>query len=97
MTSNEAEFTVEAPDGEAWQIPNSIQATPMAGPVSARDRLLETIVREAQQVADKHAGEAATALEALARAFALVASPTGQPSPVVPTIGRRDIPAPDYN
>ncbi|MEU5423654.1 hypothetical protein [Streptomyces sp. NPDC020667] len=75
MTSNEAEPVVIADEG-VQQIPAVIQVTQPAATVSARDSLLEAIGREAQLVAEKFPGQASTALEQLARAFALVASAT---------------------
>uniref|UniRef100_A0AAU2JXF7 Uncharacterized protein n=1 Tax=Streptomyces sp. NBC_00049 TaxID=2903617 RepID=A0AAU2JXF7_9ACTN len=56
----------------------------------ARERLVEAIGREAVFLADQRAGQASEGLEALARAFALVASPvaalTASPAAAQPQV-----------
>jgi hypothetical protein len=67
----------EVPDqtGEIRQVPLVVQVQEGAGVSDARRQLLQAISREAQQVTDTQAGQASAALEQLARAFALVATP----------------------
>ncbi|MEV8349080.1 hypothetical protein ACFVTT_15510 [Streptomyces niveus] len=81
MTSNEAESTETTEEG-LQQIPATISVTEVPAAADARNKLLAAIGAEAQHVADKSAGQAATALEALARAYALVTSGTAAVAPV---------------
>ncbi|GGU67152.1 hypothetical protein [Streptomyces lavendofoliae] len=72
-TSNEEQPNLVADEG-IQQIPASISASRTPAASEARDALLQAIAAEAQLVADKSAGHASTALEQLARAYALVAA-----------------------
>ncbi|MFJ7063746.1 hypothetical protein ACIQVA_39965 [Streptomyces microflavus] len=71
MTENEV--TPEPTDLDS--IPSQVQAQESPTVAVARERLVEAIGREAVFLADQRAGQASAGLEALARAFALVASP----------------------
>lgn len=63
--------------GEIQQIPASvIRVTQPATVTDARDQLLAAIGSEAQHLVDTQAGQAAAALESLARAYALIATST---------------------
>ncbi|MGW8782586.1 hypothetical protein ACWGNM_31610 [Streptomyces sp. NPDC055796] len=63
-----------AADEGVQQIPATITVTQESAVTEARDALLAAIGVEAQAVADKSAGQASTALAALARTYALVAT-----------------------
>nr|WSW57143.1 hypothetical protein OG513_00155 [Streptomyces sp. NBC_00998] len=68
-----ADVTPEVTDLGA--IPSQTAGTESATVAVARERLVEAIGREAVFLADQRAGQASGGLEALARAFALVAGP----------------------
>ncbi|MFJ7268517.1 hypothetical protein ACIQV3_18060 [Streptomyces sp. NPDC099050] len=70
---SENEVTPEPTD--LGSIPSQVQAQESPTVAVARERLVEAIGREAVFLADQRAGQASQGLEALARAFALVASP----------------------
>ncbi|MFF4104353.1 hypothetical protein [Streptomyces sp. NPDC001903] len=72
------------------QIPAAVTVTEVPAAADARDALLRAIGAEAQLVVEKSAGQAASALVELARAYALVASPA---VPVVSTSRMKG----DYN
>ncbi|MGW9205658.1 hypothetical protein ACWGR4_01540 [Embleya sp. NPDC055664] len=72
MTSDETESTVITAAGGAQQIPATLAVEGVSAVTEARDKLLQAIGTEAQVVAEKSPGQASTALEGLARAFALV-------------------------
>jgi hypothetical protein len=74
VTTGEAPFTDTSTTEELQQIPAMITVTEVSVATDARDKLLAAIGQEAQYLADKYAGQASPALEALARAYALVTS-----------------------
>lgn len=77
MTSSEEEITKVTADEGIQQIPASvIRVTQPPAVADARDQLLRAIGQEAQHVADTNPGQASTALEALARAYALITTST---------------------
>lgn len=84
-------------DGLVQLIPATITAgeSPAAA-IEAADALLRAIAGEARTVADKQAGHASTALEELARAYALVVSgpldAAGTPPSAVNVQSRRLVP-----
>lgn len=53
-----------------------------AAATDARDKLLAAIAAEAQEISSKHPGQGSTALEELARAYALVTSTPAATTPV---------------
>ncbi|MCX5308978.1 hypothetical protein OG304_36975 [Streptomyces sp. NBC_00160] len=69
---SENEVTSEVDD--LGTIPAQTITTESPTVAVARERLVEAIGREAAYLADQRAGQASAGLEALARAFALVAS-----------------------
>nr|WSX47629.1 hypothetical protein OG409_00735 [Streptomyces sp. NBC_00974] len=73
------------------QIPAQIQVQESPTAAVARERLVEAIGREAVFLADQRAGQASEGLEALARAFALVAGPAGAVTLTPASIGQRDL------
>ncbi|MFI5780328.1 hypothetical protein [Nocardia sp. NPDC051570] len=56
------------------EIPSTITVSETPAATDARDMLLQAIGQEARHIAEKSAGQASTALEVLARAYALVVS-----------------------
>ncbi|MFI7235663.1 hypothetical protein [Streptomyces cyaneofuscatus] len=73
MTSTGTEPTAATTEEGIQQIPTtSVRVTQPAAVTDARDQLLRAIGQEAQHVADSNPGQAPTALEALARAYALL-------------------------
>lgn len=68
--------TAPAQSDAAQQICITMQAQEVSAADTARESLLRAIGREADAVSEKNAGGAATALLELARAYALVASPS---------------------
>lgn len=76
MTSNEAEIPGVSTGEGIQQIPSVFHVAAVPAAAEARDKLLEAIGQEAQQVAQKSAGQASKALEELARAYALVTTGT---------------------
>ncbi|MEV3987204.1 hypothetical protein [Nonomuraea sp. NPDC049758] len=64
------------------QIPAVITVREVPAAAEARDALLKAITAQATAIADGHQGQASTALEELARAYALV---TSGATAVVPT------------
>ncbi|MFD4926179.1 hypothetical protein ACFWNE_33385 [Streptomyces goshikiensis] len=87
-----AENNEDAATGGIQQIPAQIQVQESPTVAVARDRIAEAIGREAVFLADQRAGQASEGLEALARAFALVATPGRSVAAVAPaSIGKRDL------
>ncbi|MFI5778260.1 hypothetical protein [Nocardia sp. NPDC051570] len=78
MSDEQATPEVAAEDAGIQQIPaTAIQAVQDPTATVAREKLLGAIGREADYLADNQAGQASTALEELARAYALlVTGPT---------------------
>ncbi|MFF4104363.1 hypothetical protein [Streptomyces sp. NPDC001903] len=76
MTSTENEPTAATGQEAVQQIPAVIRTPEVPAATEARDKLLQAIGREAEQVADKFPGQASKALEELARAFALATTGT---------------------
>jgi hypothetical protein len=70
MTDGQAGVEV----ADAGALPATVRVIEVPAVSEARDALLQAIGREAEHVADKSAGQAAAALEQLARAYALVIS-----------------------
>lgn len=85
MTENVVPTEI-AQDIGIQQIPAVVPVTELPAAAAARDQLLQAIAREAQQVTDKRPGEASAALEQLARAYALVASPAAALAPRAGTL-----------
>ncbi|KAB2587743.1 MULTISPECIES: hypothetical protein [Streptomyces] len=76
---------------ESVEIPAQVTVTEVPAAVDARDALLRAIGQEAQHVADKSAGQASAALEALARAYALVSGSGTAANVVVPGTQSRQL------
>ncbi|MCX5207667.1 hypothetical protein OG897_40500 [Streptomyces sp. NBC_00237] len=76
MTSNVDEITTDVSGEGAQQIPAVVRAGEVSAAADTREALLRAIGAEAQLVAAKSAGQSSTALEELARAFALTTSGT---------------------
>jgi len=74
VTTGETASTDTSTAEGVQQIPVMIPVQEVPAATDARDKLLAAIGQEAQHVADQHPGEASPALEALARAYALVTS-----------------------
>ncbi|MFF7890302.1 hypothetical protein ACH40F_58865 [Streptomyces sp. NPDC020794] len=72
MPSEEAE-SVSADTG-IQQIPTVIKLREVPAATEAREKLLQAIAAEAEAIMSKSQGQASTALEELARAYALVTS-----------------------
>ncbi|MFD9523383.1 hypothetical protein [Streptomyces sp. NPDC059979] len=72
------------------QIPAVVQIQESPAAAEARDKLLAAIGAEAQHVAEKSPGQASTALEQLARAYALIATPPTSPG-VLPVTTRSSL------
>jgi hypothetical protein len=71
-----AEQQTPAQSEAAQQIPITLQLQEVPAADTARESLLRAIGREADSVSVKNAGGASTALLELARAYALVVSPS---------------------
>ncbi|MFF5488726.1 hypothetical protein [Streptomyces virginiae] len=76
MTNSETESGAPADDATVQPIPAVIRVSQSPAAADARDRLLAAIGAEAQTLAEKSPGHASTALEALARAYAIVTTST---------------------
>lgn len=68
-------------DADVPQIPNVISVREVPAAADAREALLKAIATEAQALTAQHTGQAAPALETLARAYAAV---TGSTTVVAP-------------
>ncbi|MEU7458254.1 hypothetical protein [Streptosporangium roseum] len=76
MTSSEAEPSPAATEDTVQQIPAVIRVTQPPAVTDARDKLLAAVGAEAERLAETAPGQAAPALEALARAYAIVTTST---------------------
>ncbi|MEV4251304.1 hypothetical protein AB0J63_48955 [Streptosporangium canum] len=76
MTGSEAEPSPAATEDTVQQIPAVIRVTQPPAVTDARDKLLAAVGAEAERLAETALGQAATALEALARAYAIGATST---------------------
>ncbi|MFF1904825.1 hypothetical protein [Kitasatospora sp. NPDC058218] len=76
MTSPDAEPTTVDAAETVQQVPAVIRVAQTPAAADTRDKLLAAIGAEAQFLAEKSPGQAATRLEALARAYAIVTAST---------------------
>lgn len=88
MSNTEEESTVVASQEAIQQIPVVIRVPEVPAATEARDKLLQAIGREAEQVADRFPGQASKALEELARAFTLASTGTTTVAKITSTDGQ---------
>ncbi|MEV6028031.1 hypothetical protein [Streptomyces sp. NPDC052036] len=80
MPSEEAQPA--STDSAMPQIPAVIKVGEVPAAAEAREKLLQAIAAEAEAITDKSQGQASTALEQLARAYALI---TSGPTAIAPS------------
>jgi len=90
VTTGETASADTSPAEGVQQIPLMIPVQEVPAATDARDKLLAAIGREAQHVADQHAGQASPVLEQLARAYALVTVGTTTANTPVPATRSSD-------
>ncbi|MER0484600.1 hypothetical protein ABR737_40815 [Streptomyces sp. Edi2] len=82
MTVEETPPAQAPPDDAVTQAPPVITVREVPAAADAREALLKAIAAEAQAVTDQQAGQAAPALETLARAYALLTASATAAAPV---------------